>query len=62
VAQSTQPPAPAAQEPAPTVALEPAAAPAPQELPKTASPYPLIGLAGVLSLGLFALVRVFRLS
>ena len=44
------------EEPAP----EPA--PAPQELPKTASPYPLIGLAGVFSLGLFALVRAFRLS
>ena len=35
---------------------------APQELPKTASPYPLIGLAGIFSLGLFALVRAFRLS
>jgi hypothetical protein len=62
VAQNTPPPqpepAPAAQEPAPA----PAPAPAPQELPKTASPYPLIGLAGILSLGLFALVRVFRLS
>ena len=60
VAQATPPPAPATQEPA----LAPAAAavPAPQELPKTASPYPLIGLAGVFSLGLFALVRSFRLS
>ncbi len=53
VAQNTPPPAPAP---------EPAPAPAPQELPKTASPYPLIGLAGILSLGLFALVRAFRLS
>jgi hypothetical protein len=58
VAQNTPPPAPAAQEPAPA----PEAAPVPQELPKTASPYPLIGLAGILSLGLFALVRAFRLS
>jgi hypothetical protein len=55
-AQNTPPPAPQEAAPAP----EPA--PAPQELPKTASPYPLIGLAGVLSLGLFALVRAFRLS
>jgi hypothetical protein len=58
VAQNTPPPAPAAQEPAPA----PEPTPAPQELPKTASPYPLIGLAGVFSLGLFALVRAFRLS
>jgi hypothetical protein len=55
-AQNTPPPPPQEAAPAP----EPA--PAPQELPKTASPYPLIGLAGVLSLGLFALVRAFRLS
>jgi hypothetical protein len=58
VAQNTPPPAPEAPAPAP----EPPPAPAPQELPKTASPYPLIGLAGMLSLGLFALVRAFRLS
>jgi hypothetical protein len=57
VAQATPPPQPEAA-PAP----EPAPAPAPQELPKTASPYPLIGLMGVLSLGFFALVRAFRLS
>jgi len=57
-AQNTPPPPP--QEAAPAPAPEPA--PAPQELPKTASPYPLIGLAGVFSLGLFALVRAFRLS
>jgi hypothetical protein len=57
IAQNTPPPAPVAA-PAP----EPAPAPAPQELPKTASPYPLIGLAGIFSLGLFALIRAFRLS
>jgi hypothetical protein len=60
-AQNVPPPAPqqeVAQAPAPA----PAAEPAPQELPKTASPYPLIGLAGILSLGLFAFVRAFRLS
>jgi len=53
VAQATPPP-PAPEAPAP------APAPAPQELPKTASPYPLIGLAGVFSLGLFALLRAVR--
>jgi hypothetical protein len=57
VAQNTPPPQPEAA-PAP----EPAPAPAPQELPKTASPFPVFALAGVLSLGLFALVRAFRLS
>jgi LPXTG-motif cell wall-anchored protein len=57
VAQNTPPPAPEAA-PAP----EPTPAPAPQELPKTGSPYPLIGLAGIFSLGLFAFVRAFRLS
>ncbi len=57
-AQNTPPPAPQEAAPAP----EPTPAPAPAELPKTASPYPLIGLAGIFSLGLFALVRAFRLS
>lgn len=57
IAQNTPPPAP---EVAP--APEPAPTPAPQELPKTASPYPLVGIAGLLSLGLFALVRALRLS
>jgi hypothetical protein len=56
-AQNTPPPPPQEAAPAP----EPPPAPAP-ELPKTASPYPLIGLAGVFSLGLFALIRAFRLS
>src|SRR5580658_9173793 len=46
VAQNTPPPPPQEAAPAP----EPAPAPAPQELPKTASPYPLIGLAGIFSL------------
>jgi hypothetical protein len=59
VAQNVPPPAP--QEAAPAPAPEPVAV-APQELPKTASPYPLIGLAGIFSLGLFAFVRAFRLS
>jgi hypothetical protein len=61
-AQNVPPPAPqeVAQAAAPTP--EPAPAPVPQELPKTGSPYPLIGLAGIFSLGMFALVRAFRLS
>ena len=55
VAQATPPPQPEA-------APAPAPVPAPQELPKTASPFPLVGLIGLASLGLFALVRAFRLS
>ncbi len=62
VAQATPPPAAATQEPALGPAPAATVVPAPQELPKTASPYPLIGLAGLLSLGLFALLRSFRLS
>lgn len=66
--------APAAVEPAPAPAPEatapaaepapamPAPAPAPQELPKTASPYPLVGLAGLLSLAIFIVLRVARTS
>jgi hypothetical protein len=50
VAENTQPPAPAAPEP------QPASAP-PPTLPKTASPYPLIGLSGVFLLGLRSLLR-----
>ena len=53
VAQNTPPPPPP-EQPAP------APAPAPQELPKTGSPYPLIGLAGLGSLGIFALLRAIR--
>src|SRR5262249_1915003 len=52
VAQAAPPPAPEAA-PAP----EPTPAPAPQELPKTGSQLPLIGLAGIFSLGVFALFR-----
>jgi hypothetical protein len=70
-AQVAQAPAPAAApeatapaaEPAPaTIAPTPAPTPAPQELPKTASPYPLVGLAGLLSLALFLVLRVARTS
>ena len=59
VAQNNPPPAPAVQDSAPAFTPEPVPA---KELPKTASPNPLIGLAGLLSLGLFALVRAVRLS
>ncbi len=51
VAQNTPPPAP--EQPAPAPAP-------PQELPKTGSPYPLIGLAGIGALGMFALLRAVR--
>jgi len=54
IAQNTTPPpppeaAPAAPPPAP-----------PQELPKTATPYPLIGLSGLFSLALYGLARLTR--
>ncbi|HXP88251.1 MAG TPA: hypothetical protein VN841_26205 [Bryobacteraceae bacterium] len=54
IAQNTPPPpppeaAPAAPPPAP-----------PQELPKTATPYPLIGLSGLFSLALYGLARLTR--
>jgi len=52
IAQNTPPPPPSEAAPAP-------AAPA-QELPKTATPYPLVGLSGLLSLGLYGLVRLKR--
>jgi len=52
VAQNTPPPPPP-QQPAPAPAP-------PQELPKTGSPYPLIGLAGIGALGMFALLRAVR--
>ena len=47
VAQNTPPPAPA---------------PAPQALPKTASPLPLIGLLGLISLAGFFSLRLIRES
>ena len=52
IAQAAPPP-----EPAP----EPAVAAAPEtKLPKTASPYPLIGLAGLIFLGGFGTLRLIR--
>jgi len=55
-------PAPAAvAEPAPVEIAK--ALPAPQpELPKTASPYPLVGLTGLFSLVIFAVLRAVRTS
>jgi hypothetical protein len=54
IAQNNAPaPPPAADEPPPAAAE-------PQVLPKTASPYPLIGLAGLLALGLSAFLRIKR--
>ncbi len=59
VEEAAAPPAP---EPAPIVEAAPTpVAPLP-ELPKTASPYPLIGVAGMLSLAIFALMRAIRIS
>jgi hypothetical protein len=51
-AQATPPPAPEQQQPAP----------APQALPKTASPLPLIGLLGLISLAGFFTMRLVRES
>jgi hypothetical protein len=55
LAQNTPPPA---TTPAPAPETTPA--PAPQTLPHTASPLPLIGLAGLLSIGMFFVVRFAR--
>ena len=63
VAQAAPPPAPAPEtQAAPAPEVAPAPEPAPQELPKTASPYPLVGMLGLISLGLFFVVRVIRTS
>jgi hypothetical protein len=70
VAENSAPPEPAAEPaPAPEPESTPAAAPEPQntpaqpaQMPKTASPFPLIGLSGALMLGLGGLLRLVRLS
>lgn len=66
MAQNTPPPAPApapeANRDMPAATPAPAPAPAPAELPHTASPYPLIGLVGLLSLTAYAVLRVARAS
>lgn len=65
----TPPPAPpetaeAAPPPPPPPPAEPAAAPQPppppQQLPKTSSPYPLIGLSGLILVGFSGLLRLKR--
>ena len=63
-AQATPPPAPeAAPAPAPeTPASAPEPAPARQELPKTASFFPLVGLMGLISLAAFVVLRAARAS
>jgi len=60
VAQNTPPPEPA-QNNAPPEAQPPSQAQT-QPLPKTASPYPLFGLGGLLSLGFYTALRVSRAS
>lgn len=59
IAQATPPPTPAPQAaPAP----EPTPEPQPTELPKTATPYPLIGLIGLVSLAGYVLLRIKSVS
>ena len=58
IAQAAPPPAPA--PPPTTVTPEPPPPPPPSELPKTGSPYPLIGLSGTFLVGLSALLRLKR--
>jgi len=53
IAQNTPPPAPVATPEQPVQE----STPAPAELPKTASPYPLFGLIGLLALGAGVVVR-----
>jgi hypothetical protein len=62
IAQNTPAPEPQVQAPAPAQPQPASATKEPEELPRTASPYPLIGLGGLLSAGLFALLRIKRLS
>ena len=59
----TSPPAPA-PEPVPApIASEPEPSPQPApELPKTASPYPLLGISGAMLLGLYGVLRLKRLA
>ncbi len=58
IAQNTPPPPP--PPPAPEAAPAPPPPEPPAELPQTATPYPLFGLGGLLSLGLYTLVRIKR--
>jgi len=56
IAQNTPP------APAPQTDLQTAPATTPRELPRTASPYPLFGLGGLVSLAMYGLLRVKRLA
>ncbi len=61
MAQSTPPPPQEAERATPQPEPQAATpAPTPQELPHTGSPYPLVGLFGLLSLGAFFILKVVR--
>jgi hypothetical protein len=55
------PPPAAEQAPAPAASEPPPPPPPAQELPKTSSPYPLLGISGGILLGLYGLLRLKRL-
>jgi len=57
VAQNTPPPPPPATSAAPEPSPQSPAPSTPAELPKTASPYPMIGFSGLLLLGVGGLLR-----
>jgi hypothetical protein len=56
MAENAPPQTPAAEPPPQTPAPQPE--PMPERLPKTASPYPMIGLGGLVSLALYSLLRL----
>jgi len=61
MAKSTPPPPQEAERATPQPEPQAATpAPTPQELPHTASPYPLVGLLGLLSLGAFFILKAVR--
>jgi hypothetical protein len=57
MAENTPPPTPDVAPP-PQTPPPPQPEPVPQTLPKTATPYPMIGLAGLVSLALYGLLRL----
>lgn len=62
MAQNTPPPAPAEPQPEPQ-AQPPAPQPqTPENLPKTGSPYPMIGLGGLLAIALYGVLRLKRMA
>jgi len=58
VAEAAPPPPLQTPAAAPPPQTPPQPEPAPERLPKTASPYPMIGLAGLVSLALYGLLRL----